>query len=173
VNVVDERAQAALAAGLGVVHLVDEDEAGHVGIFSIFPYALCDRFNATLRVDDNDDGLYGQQRCAGLVGEHVKAGGVDEVDFDALPLGKGHGVLHGDASCDFLFVISGDGGAIGYAALGWSHLGGMQQRGNQCGFAAMRMPHYSYVADLTSLIGFHGVLLTNAGFRWVLKRELA
>jgi hypothetical protein len=31
----------------------------------------------------------------------------------------------------------------------------MQQRGNQGGFAAVRMPHYSYVADLTSLVRFH------------------
>jgi hypothetical protein len=31
----------------------------------------------------------------------------------------------------------------------------MQQSGNQGGFAAVRMPHYSYVADLTSLVRFH------------------
>jgi hypothetical protein len=35
----------------------------------------------------------------------------------------------------------------------------MQQSGNQGGLAAVRMPHYSYVADLTSLVRFHGVLL--------------
>jgi hypothetical protein len=31
----------------------------------------------------------------------------------------------------------------------------MQQRGNQSGLAAVRMPDYSYVADLTSLVRFH------------------
>jgi hypothetical protein len=35
----------------------------------------------------------------------------------------------------------------------------MQQSSNQGGFAAVRMPHYSYVADLTSLVRFHFVLL--------------
>jgi hypothetical protein len=37
----------------------------------------------------------------------------------------------------------------------------MQQGGNEGGFAALRMPHYSYVADLTSLVRFHEVLLNN------------
>src|SRR5271165_4084757 len=32
----------------------------------------------------------------------------------------------------------------------------MQQSGDDGGFAAVRMPHYSYVADLTSLVRFHG-----------------
>jgi hypothetical protein len=31
----------------------------------------------------------------------------------------------------------------------------MQQSGDQSGFAAVRMPDYSYVTDLTSLIRFH------------------
>jgi hypothetical protein len=35
----------------------------------------------------------------------------------------------------------------------------MQQSGDEGGFATVRMPDYSYVADLTSLIGFHGLLL--------------
>jgi hypothetical protein len=42
----------------------------------------------------------------------------------------------------------------------------MQQSGDQGGLATVRMPHYSYVADLTSLIRFHGVLLW---FCWVLS----
>jgi hypothetical protein len=35
----------------------------------------------------------------------------------------------------------------------------MQHGGDQGGFTAVRMPHYSYVADLTSLVRFHLVLL--------------
>ena len=34
VEIVHERAQAAAAAGFGVVHLIDEDDAGNVGLFS-------------------------------------------------------------------------------------------------------------------------------------------
>src|SRR5208283_3931705 len=63
----------------------------------------------------------------------------------------------------------GDGRAVGDLALGGSHFGGMQQSGNKCGFAALRMPHYSDVADLTSLVRFHSVLLHKAGFRLVLE----
>jgi len=47
----------------------------------------------------------------------VEAGGIDEVDFDALPLDKGNGVLHGCAAGDFFFVIGSDGGSIGHTAL--------------------------------------------------------
>ena len=133
------------------------DDARHVGFFGVLPDALGDRLHAVLRVDHNDGGLDRQQRGAGFVGEHVEAGRVDEIDFDALPLGKGDGVLHGDAAGDFFFVVGGDGRAIGDAALGGSHFGGMQHGGNERGFAAVRMPHYSYVADLTSLVRFHGV----------------
>jgi hypothetical protein len=35
----------------------------------------------------------------------------------------------------------------------------MQQSGNEGGFAAVSMPHYSDIADLTSLVRFHGLLL--------------
>jgi hypothetical protein len=34
----------------------------------------------------------------------------------------------------------------------------MQQSGDQCRLSALRMPNYSYVTDLTSLIRFHDVL---------------
>ena len=154
-EIVDQRAQAAAAAGFGVVHLIDNHEAGKVGFFGVAPDPLGDGLDAVLGVDQDEGRFDRQQRGVGLVGEHVEAGGVDEVDFDALPLGEGDGVLHGCAAGDLFFVVGGDGRAIGDAALGWGHLCGMQQSGNQCGFAAVRMPHYSYVTDLTSLVRFH------------------
>ena len=157
VHIVDQGAQSAAAAGLGVVHLVDEDDAGDVGLFGISPHALGDGLDAVLGIDQDDGGFDGQQGGAGFVGEHVKAGSVDEIDLDALPLGKGDGVLHGDAAGYFFFVIGGDGRAVFDAALGWGHFRGMQQSGDQGGLAAVRMPHYSYVADLTSLVRFHWV----------------
>jgi hypothetical protein len=101
----------------------------------------------------------------------MEAGSVDKIDFDALPLSKGNGVLHGYAASYFFIVIGGGGGAVGHAALGWSHFGGMQQSGNHGGFAAVRMPHYSYVADLTSLIRFHGILLGLLWFSRILKLD--
>jgi hypothetical protein len=41
----------------------------------------------------------------------------------------------------------------------------MQQSGNEGGFAAVSMPHYSDISDLTSLVRFHGHLLRKARFR--------
>ena len=161
-KIVNEGAQAAAAAGLGVVHLIDEDDAGNIGFFSESPDALGDGLDAGLGVDDDDSGFDGEERGAGFVGEHVEAGRVDKIDFDALPLGKGDGVLHGNAAGHFFFVVGGGGRAVFNAALGGSHFGGMQQSGNEGGFAAVRMPHYSYIADLTSLVRFHGLLLPPA-----------
>ena len=161
-QIVNEGAQTAATAGLGVVHLIDENDAGNVGFFSESPDALGDRLDAGLGVDDDDGGFDGKERGAGFVGEHVEAGRVDEIDFDALPLGEGDGVLHGDAAGDFFFVVGGGGRAVFNTALGGSHFSGMQQSGNEGGFAAVRMPHYSDVADLTSLVRFHGRLLPPA-----------
>ena len=142
-----------------MVHLIDENDAGHVGFFSESPHALGNGLDAVLGIDHDDGGFDGKERGAGFVREHVEAGRVHEIDLDALPLGIGDGVLHGNAAGHFLFVVGGGGRAVFHAALGRSHLRGMQQSGNKSGFAAVCMPHYSYVADLTSLVRFHGVLL--------------
>ena len=156
-KVVHEGAQSASATGFGVVHLVDEDDAGDVGLGRISPHPLSNGLNAILGVDQDDGGFNGEQCGAGFVGEHMEAGSVDKIDFYALPLGKGDGILHGNAACYFFFVIGGCGRAVFNTALSWSHLGGMQQGGDQGGLAAVRMPHYSHVADLTSLVCFQWV----------------
>ena len=145
-----------------MVHLIHENDAGNIGLFSKTPDALGDRLDAGLGVDDDDSGFNGEERGASFVGKHVEAGRVDKIDLDALPFGEGHGILHGDAAGDFFFVVGGGGRAVFNAALGGGHFGGMQQSGNEGGFAAVSMPHYSDIADLTSLIRFHGLLLPPA-----------
>ena len=117
-QIVNEGAQSATTAGFGVVHLIDENDAGNVGFFSEFPNALGDGLDAGLGVDDDDGGFDGEERGAGFVGEHVEAGRVDEIDFDALPLGEGDGILHGDAAGDFFFVVGGGGGAVATRSVG-------------------------------------------------------
>ena len=161
-QIVNERAETASATGLGVVHLIDENDAGNIGFFGEFPNALGDRLDAGLGIDDDDGGFNGKKRGAGFVGEHVEARRVDEIDLDALPLGEGDGILHGDAAGDFFFVVGGGGGAVFNAALCGSHLSGMQQSGNERGFTAVSMPQYSDISDLTSLVRFHGRLLGKA-----------
>ena len=101
--------------------------------------------------DGDEGGFDGRHGAAGFVDEHVEAGRVDEVDLDAVPFGEGQGVLHGGAAGDVFFVVGGDGRSIFDAAEGGGHFGGMQQSGDERGLTAVRMPHYSYVADLTSL----------------------
>ena len=75
-QVVNERGEAATAAGLGVVHLIDDDDAGDVGFFSVSPNALGDGLDAALGVDDDDGGFNGKECGAGFMTEHVEAGRV-------------------------------------------------------------------------------------------------
>ena len=158
-QIVNEGAQSAATTSFGVVHLIDEDDAGNICFFGKAPDALRDGLDAALGVDNDDCGFDGKECGAGFVREHVEAGRIDEVDFGALPFGKRDGVLHGNGTGYFFFVVGGGGGAVLDTALGGSHFGGMQQSGNECGFAAVSMPHYSDVSDLTSLVRFHGFLL--------------
>ena len=67
-KVVDQGAQAAAAAGLGVVHLVDDDDAGDAGLVGISPHPLGDRLNAILGVDQDDGRFDGQAGPRGLRG---------------------------------------------------------------------------------------------------------
>ncbi len=113
--------------GFGVVHLVDEDDAGEVDLGGALPDAVGDGFEAGGGVDEDERGLDGEHGGAGLVEEHVEAGGVDEVDFDAVPLGEGYGVGHGGAAGYVLFVVGGDGGAILDAAEFGSHFGRVEE----------------------------------------------
>ena len=157
VQIVNQRAQAARAARLGVVHLVHDHEAGNISLLGKLPHPLGHGFHAVLGIHHHGRCLHRQQRSAGLVVEHVKSGRIDKIDLRALPLGIGNGILHGDSAGYFLFVVGSHRRAVFHTALGWSCFRGMQQSGNQGGLAAVRMPHYSYVADLTSLVRFHSL----------------
>ena len=154
-QIIDQRAQPATPASLGVIHLIDHYEPRNIGFLGVFPNPLRHRLNAVLRIHHHACGLDRQQRGPRFVREHMKSRGVDEVDLDALPFGERHGVGHGCPAGNFFFVIGGHRRAVIHATLGRSHLCGMQQRGNQRRLSAMCMPHYSYVADLTSLVRFH------------------
>ncbi len=92
-QVFNQCAQPASTAGFGVVHLVEDHDARHVGLFGISPHALRNRLHAVLRIDHDDGRLNRQQRGARFMAEHVKAGRVDEVDLRALPLRKRDGIL--------------------------------------------------------------------------------
>ena len=67
-QVVDQGAEALAAAGLGVVHLIDDDDAGDAGLVGIAPDALGDRLNAILGVDHDDGRFDGQAGPHGLRG---------------------------------------------------------------------------------------------------------
>ena len=124
------------------------------------PDAVGGGFEAVLGVDDDEGGLDGEHGGAGFVEEHVEAGGVDEVDLDAVPLGEGDGVGHGGAAADLFFVVGGDGGAIFYTAARGGHFGGVEQDGDEGRFAAVGVAHDGDVANVLAQIGVHVALLS-------------
>ncbi len=156
-QIVDQRAQPAAATRLRVVHLVHDHKTWNIRLFGISPNSLRHRLHAVLGIHHHGDGLHRQQGRPRLVRKHVKSRRIYKIDLHALPLGKRNCILHRYAAGNFFIVVGSHRGAIGHSALRRSHLCGMQQRGNQRRFAALSMPHYSYVADLTSLVRFHRV----------------
>ena len=67
-QIVNEGAQAAFAAGLGVVHLVDQDDAGNFGLVGVAPHTLGDGLDAALGVDDRQGRIRRERARRGLRG---------------------------------------------------------------------------------------------------------
>ena len=141
-----------------MVELVDDDDAREIDVGGVAPDAVGGGFETVLGVDDDKGGFNGEHGGAGFVEEHVEAGGVDEVDFYAVPFGEGDGVRHGGAAADLFFVVGGDGGAIFHPATVGRHFSGVQQDGDQGCLAAVGMSHDSYVANILPQIGLHVAL---------------
>jgi len=156
-----ERAQRRLRRSRGprMVHLVDHHRARQIEFLGVFPYALRHGLDPGHGIHRHQRGLHRGHRGTRFVHEHMKTGRIDKVHLHAVPFGKSQRVLHRGPAGDILFVVRGDGRSILHTAQSGGHFCGMQQSGNQRGLPAVRMPHYSYVADLTSLVGFHSRLL--------------
>ena len=116
----DQRGAVGGGVGLGMVGVVDDEDAGDVQVGGVVPDGGGDGLDAGLGVDEEDGGFGGEHGGAGFVDEHVEAGRVDEVDADAVPLGEGYGVGHGDAAGELFFVVAGDGVAVVRLACGRS-----------------------------------------------------
>ncbi len=150
----DELGAVGGGVGLGAVGVVDDQDAREVEVGGEVPDGGGDGLDAGLGVDEEDGGFGREHGGAGFVDEHVEAGGVDEVDADAVPLGEGDGVGHGDAAGDLFFVVGGDGVAV----FGW-HVGGLEHGGDEGGFAAVRVTGERDVANVGVGVALHPHLL--------------
>ena len=142
----------AFAIGAGMIHLVDYDGPRQIEFFAKLPHPPSHGLHAAGGVHHEQGRLYRQQRRARLVHEHGKAGRVDKIDLYVVPLGECQRVLHGCAAGDILFVIGGYGAAVIHPPQPFGHFGGVQQRGDQGGFPAVRVTHQGNVTNVLSLI---------------------
>ena len=138
-----------------MIQLIDHHHPGQVELLCALPHAIGDRFRPYRCIHNHQRGLNRQHRAFGFMREHVKARSVDEIHFNAVPFSEGDRGLHGGAARNFFFVVGGHSGAVFHPPKFVSHFGGMQQSGDERRLPTVRMPYYSYVADLTSQIRFH------------------
>ena len=145
--------------GARMIHLIQDNDTRQVELVSVLPDAVSHRLDATRGIQHHHRRFHRKHRRLGLMHEHVEARCIDQVHLDAIPFRESNRILHRRPARYFLFVIGRHRRAVFHTAKLRSHLCGMQQSGHQCCLPAVRMPHYSYVADLTSLIRLHKLLL--------------
>ncbi len=145
--------------GFRMIDLIDHNHAGQVDLRGEVPRSVCHRFDAVLRIDEDDRGFGGQHRGASLVNEHVKAGGVEKIDLRAAPLGKRCSIRHGHAAADLFFVVRRHRCAVLKTRGCRRHLRCLQDGGDQSGLSAMCVPNHGDIPKIASSVALHPALL--------------
>ena len=104
--------EAAVEVRAHPVHLVDEDDAGHAVLVGLAPDGLGLGLDAGHGVEDGHRAVEHPQRALHLDGEVDVAGGVDQLDGVAPPLGGGGGGGDGDPPLLLLLHPVHGGGAV-------------------------------------------------------------
>ena len=94
------------------VELVDQDDAGDLGVVGIAPVGLGLGLDAAGTAEDADTAVEHLQRPIDLDGEVHVSGGVDDVEAMTLPVAGGGGGLDGDAAFLLLHHEVGGGSPV-------------------------------------------------------------
>ncbi len=104
--------------GADLIHLVDEDDAGHVVLVGLAPDRLGLRLDALVAVEHADGAVEHAERTLHLDGEIHVAGRVDDVQTLAVPRGRGGGRRDRDAPLLLLLhPVHGRGAVVDFADL--------------------------------------------------------
>ena len=95
-----------------LVHLVGEDDARHVVLVALAPDRLGLRLDALVGIEHAYRAVEDAQRTLDLDGEIDVAGGVDDVEALAVPIGGRRGRRDGDAALLLLLHPVHGGGAL-------------------------------------------------------------
>ena len=106
--------------GADAVHLVDVAHARHVVLVGQAPVGLGLRLDAGDAVEDHNRAVENAQRTVHLDREIDVSGRIDDVDLEALPLGRDRRALDRDAALALLLHVVGRGRAL--AVLGVVHV---------------------------------------------------
>ena len=150
-----ERLHHALEVRALTVHAGADDHARQLEILGVAPNLLRDHLDAGDRIDHDQRGIHDRQGELGLVHEHVEAGGVDEVDFDLVPLDRGERSGDGHLAGDLFLVVVGRGAAVIHAAQARRAAGGEEKGRDQRSFAGVGVADDGHIADVCTFVGFH------------------
>ena len=152
---VGDGAQRALEVGVLLVHFIDDDHAGGVGLVAHGPGLLRAHVQAGDRAHGDQRALAHVHRAHLLAGEIKVAGNIHQIDLPVLPLQRRHGGGDGDLTLDLFRIVVHGGLAVLHAPLAVDRAGGEQKRLGQRGLADAAVTHDGQVADILGLIIFH------------------
>lgn len=148
-----------LDAGVGTVHLVDAQDHRQLGLKGLAQHEAGLRQRAFGGVHEQDDAVDHRDAALDLAAEVGVAGGVDDVERDALGVtvlgGQRAGVLHGrvlgeDGDALLAFQIVGVHHAIRHFLTLGEHMRLLKHRIDQRGLAVIDVSHNCHIPDIAA-----------------------
>ena len=148
----------ALEARAVAIEFVDDDGARKLELLGDGPHFLGMGLDAGDGVNDDDGGVGGDERGAGVVHEHVEPGGVEDIDFGLFPLDGGERGGDGQFTLNLFLVVIGNGIAFVNARQAARGARRVEEPGHHGGLPAVTVTYNAYVSDVLRLVIFHGFL---------------
>ncbi len=136
-----------LRPGITTVDLVDDDDRRQIQRQRLLQHVAGLRQRAFRGVDQQQHTVDHGQGPLDLATEVGVAGGVDQVDLDALPRDRGR--LGQDGDAPFALLVVGVHHPVDHRLVGSEGTGGAQQRVDECGLAVVDVGDQGNVAKLS------------------------
>ena len=143
----------------------DIDKAGHIPLFTVFPCLLQTHRDAVFGGADNNRRIGGPESFHHFAREVEAARSIQNIDFTALELHRGHGQGDGNLAFDLFGVIVAYGVAVGGSAHAVDSLGHVQQALRQGGFTTAAVSNEGHIANILYRIAHNWFHSFSFGYR--------
>ncbi|OQA12605.1 MAG: hypothetical protein BWY63_03722 [Chloroflexi bacterium ADurb.Bin360] len=123
-----ERRESLFEVRIFAIHLVDQHGGGHGALFRLHPRQLRAYLNARGGIYDRHGEVAHMERSNHLTDEIGVTGGIQNIDFEAVPLNGRQTRVDGNLAANFFLIEVSDGGAILDGAAPGGGFGQEQQR---------------------------------------------